>query len=328
MVQNDFSVSTIARALLRYRKKPERLSLWKNQMYSFQISPVIYESRLQTLSQLMSLVQGDPDITEFCQSQRPIRNTADLGLIGIAEREKEYEEKLQHPVNKRVLPKRGRNETIHPTEPIVISDDEDNDEDYSSESLNGSEEEDSALPLHAVGEEEAVAGATDNPIPLKSQEDSSQPIPIKWNHEQYSTDGTEIRLLNQIRRSLESTTNDYVQAEFATYLSDILPMEIQQSCSELCSLAKQDLSLEYFRSDLNIVTKGANKTVLPDMKLLYYHIIQLLTLSICSESECERMFSKCREYYGERRQRAGALTVNHSFVVRYGEYPAKSISES
>ena len=110
---------------------------------------------------------------------------------------------------------------------------------------------------------ESSGGLPEKP---SQQEDSSHPIPVKWNHEAYTSDGTEIRLLNHIRRSLESTTKETVQAEFAAYLSDILPTEIREACSEFCSLANQDLCFEYFRSDLNLLTKATNKIVLPDEK--------------------------------------------------------------
>ena len=133
-------------------------------------------------------------------------------------------------------------------------------------------------------------------------------------HDKYIDDEQEHLTIEEIFQSIVGRSQTQLGQEFKRHLDSVLPMSSKRWIHALMTKFEADLS-----SGIHIATE-ADVTSTEESESadhIYRMIVRSLIYSACSESECERIFSKAKHISGKRRHNLLLETLNQALCIIY-----------
>ena len=121
------------------------------------------------------------------------------------------------------------------------------------------------------------------------------------------SEAEEVQLLDSLFGSLSKRAGVDLDGRFQTHLRAILPQRLHVWVPLLTKRFRYEM---FAAQDRNIISNQLSSVI-------YQHVVTALTYSPCSESECERIFSKAKFICGRRRHNLRLQTLNQLLSIVY-----------
>ena len=236
------------------------------------------EMSKMSVEELLSILNSSSDAKQYSSQQPDDVDMDDYGRLAAEEKEKydEYVEKKKQAPSAFIRTQPRRRCTQGTSTDTAIEID-----DESSDNID-------------LDKDTEVATEESGPT-LPSVQD-----PISWVMEQIDTIvSIDVRML------------------FRDHISMILAPQFHPWIPPLCEMFHKDLSLEQPTSHIDDISgRILFLTRDKDLAAIYSQVLHGLTYSLCSESSCERVFSKLGDICGKTKQHMLIQTINHRLFIQ------------
>ena len=135
------------------------------------------------------------------------------------------------------------------------------------------------------------------------------------HHKAYTNDTTELKTAEEIFIAIGGIHQSSLQQQFTNHVRDVLPTKFHSWIPSLERCFLKDLKASELSLHSQTIVKEMQQPQL--VQTIYSTIVTCLVYAPCSESECERIFSKAKHICGDRRHNLLLKTLNCSLAVTY-----------